>query len=374
MRNVTKILCVVLALVVALSAASCTLTKQYSYKTDDVELPIGVYIYYLQTAYNEAQSLAQKSDKYDSEAGTYDGSKSFLKMEITDDDGVTAVAEQWITDKAAEYMDESVAIYHEYKALGATLDEATASYYESMYESYWDSISENYEKYGISYGSFIQAGITISLMRSAVFDAEYAVDGPHAVADDDLQKFFDENFTSYKYFSANLYTSVETPVTDADGNETTESTDTAMSDKEVKSYESTFKAYADKINNSGRTFDDAVNAYNKKYNAEITPTEEVKKLDEDTTDEIEKNVIGLKEGEAKYVIIGDDENSRQIYLIYKAPIADEKDYTKDSEHRTSVISEMKQDDFKELLKSVAAELTISKSAAMNNYKPSMFEA
>jgi len=373
MRNFTKILCAVLALVIALSAASCTLTKQYSYKTDDVELSIGVYIYYLQNAYSEAQTLAQKSDKYDSEAGTYDGSKSFLKMEITDDDGVTAVAEDWIKDKAAEYMNEAVAVYHEYNELGATLDEASASYYENMYESYWDSISESYEKYGISYDSFILAGITIPLMRSAVFEKEYSENGPHAVADDDLQKFFNENYTSYKYFSANLYTSEETPVTDAEGNESTETTDTAMSDDEVKGYQDNFKKYADQISSGSKTISEVLDAYNEAYGAEATLTEDIKKIDEDTTDELEKAISALKEGETKSVIIGDDANTRQIYLIYRAPISDEKDYTKDSNNRLSVISEMKTDEFNDLLQSIAAELTVTKSSAMNSYMPSMFE-
>ena len=85
MKNFTKILCVVLALVAALSVASCSLTKQYAYQKDDIELPIGVYVYYMYSSYNEAQTLAQKSDLYDAATGKYDGKKSFLKMEITDD-------------------------------------------------------------------------------------------------------------------------------------------------------------------------------------------------------------------------------------------------------------------------------------------------
>lgn len=373
MRNFTKILCAVLVLVIALSAASCTLTKQYSYKTDDVELPIGVYIYYLQSAYNEAQSLAQKSDKYDSEAGTYDGSKSFLKLEITDDDGVTAVAEDWIKDKAAQYLNEAVAVYHEAAALGASPDEATASYYENMYESYWDSIKDSYEGIGVSYESFIQAGITIPLLRSAVFEKEYEADGPQAVSDEDLQKFFEENYTSYKYFSANLYTSEDSLVTDADGNETTEAANVAMTDKQIERHQNYFALFADRINSGTNTFSEMLDAYNVKFSAEATATEDIKKIDEDTTDELEKNIAALKEGEAKYVTIGDDENSRQIYLIYKAPIADEKDYIADSDNRMSVISEMKQDDFTDLLKTVAESLSIEKSSAINSYKPSMFE-
>ncbi|MBQ9247475.1 MAG: hypothetical protein IJ171_02700, partial [Ruminococcus sp.] len=87
MKNFSKILCVVLALVVALSAASCAMAPQTAYEKDGIKLPIGVYIYYMYTAYTSAQGFAQKSDLYDASTGKYDGKKSFLKMEITDDDG-----------------------------------------------------------------------------------------------------------------------------------------------------------------------------------------------------------------------------------------------------------------------------------------------
>ena len=123
MRNFKKLLCVVLALVVALSAASCSLGKQYAYKKDDIELPIGVYIFYLYQAYSEAQNYAQKLDSYDSTTGRYDGKKSFLKLEITDSDDNTAVAEDWIKDKAKEYTQQAIAVSYEFNKLGATIDE-----------------------------------------------------------------------------------------------------------------------------------------------------------------------------------------------------------------------------------------------------------
>ena len=123
MRNFKKLLCVVLVLIVALSAASCSITPQNLYEKDDVKLPIGVYIFYLQQAYSEAQSYAQQSDKYDSATGKYDGKKSFLKMEITDSDDNTAIAEDWIKDKAKEYTQKAIALCVEFNNLGATVDE-----------------------------------------------------------------------------------------------------------------------------------------------------------------------------------------------------------------------------------------------------------
>ena len=365
MRNFTKILCVALAMIVALSAASCSLTKAYSYKTDDVELPIGVYVYYLQVAYNEAQNLAQKSDKYDSEAQTYDGSKSFLKMEITDDDGVTAVAENWVYDKAAEYMNEAVAVYHLYNELEASYDEATLDYYKSYYQSYWEQgMSETYEGYGISFDSFILAGLTIPLMRSAVFEAVYTDDGPKAVPDDELQTYFEETFSSYKYFSADLFEST--------GDEET-STSVALSDEEIADLEDAFTGYADDINDGG-AFSTALDEFKEEYNADAAATENISHIEEDTEDDILKAILPLKEGEAYVETIGSDAESSKIYLLYKAPIKDEKDYLSDDNNRLTVITDMKTDDFKDYLKEIVGTLKVDISSACSGYKASMFES
>ena len=364
MRNYTKILCVALALIVALSAASCSLAKEYSYKTDDVELPIGVYIYYLYNAYSQAQGFAQKSDLYDSEAGTYDGSKSFLKMEITDDDGVTAVAEQWILDKAAENTDNAVAVYHEYNRLGATLDEATLESYKNYYTSYWDqSLKDSFEGFGISFDSYILAGITIPLMQSAVFEAEYSTGGPLEVPDTDVQSYFNENYTSYKYFTYNLYSST----TDEAGEEST----IVMSDDEVKALESVFAGYVEGIAD-GKSFSEVFDSFKASFDSDASATENVSKIDEDTEDENLKTILTLKEGEAKYQITGEGD-SRVMNFVYKAPLADEKDYLNDNNNRLGVLSNMKTDDFQDFLKTVVKDLGVTRDPACNKYKPSMFE-
>lgn len=375
MRNFMKILCVVLALVVALSAASCSLSKQYSYKTDDVELPIGVYIYYLRAAYDEAQSLAQKSDKYDSEAGTYDGSKSFLKMEITDEDGKTAVAEDWIKEKAEQYMNDAVAVYYEYNKLGASVDEAQVSTYKKSYREYWDNGIENYyapfkntyEPYGIGFDSFFTAEVMINLMSNAVFKAEYAADGPAAVSDEEVRAYYEENYTSYHYFSADLYT------TDAET-----STSKAKTDEEVKKLTEDFKSYADAVN-SGKKISEVLADYNTAYNASATVSDANKKIDAETTDDLEKAVLGMKDGEAKTLTIGSSDTTRKVYVILKDAIADTtEEYFKEEEgstsKRDSIVSVMKEKDFKELLKTLASSLSIDKSSAMKDYKPSMFES
>lgn len=366
MRNHKKLLCVILALIVALSAASCSLSKQYSYKTDDVELPIGVYINYLRSAYYEAQSYAQKSDKYDSEAGTYDGKESFLKLEITDDDGNTAVAEDWIKSRAAKYMDEAVATYYEYNKLGATMDEATYNSQKSIYDQYKDTIEDTFSPYGISYDSFFLCAVTIPLMQNAVFEAEYAVDGPMAVSDEELYAYFAENYTSYHYFSVNLYTTE----TDEDG----ESVTTPMTDAEVAAITASFEGYSAELN-AGASFSDVLAKYNEEYEASKTATDKTEVIDADTDDELQKAVLSLDEGKAKQVVIGTDANTRQIYLISKDVIKDvTASYFETEGRRDTIVSEMKEDDFEELLKTIAAAINVDKSSACNSYKPSMFES
>lgn len=375
MKNFTKILCVVLALIVAISAASCSLTKQYAYQKDDIELPIGVYIYYLYSSYNEAQTLAQKSDLYDSATGKYDGKKSFLRMEITDEDGNTAIANDWINDKAAEKLRTAVAIETKYNDLGCTLDQAEldqAKTYIKQY--YWDgNLDTTLEGYGISFESFFDAEYTINVaMKHAAFDAEYGEGGPSEVSTADMSEYFVKNYTSYKYFSANLYTASESAATD--GTTETAAENVPFTEEEIEKYTKAFDGYASSISDGG-SFEDAVSKYMADFDvAEDPSTSNVEIIDEDTTDELLKTIKDMKDGQAMTVQIGDDDTSKQLYLVYREPITNQLDaYINNEENREKVLDSMKEKDFDDLLKQLADDMDVQPSSACKSYKPSMFE-
>ena len=388
MRNFKKLLCVVLALVVALSAASCSLGKQYAYKKDDIELPIGVYIFYLYQAYSEAQNYAQKLDSYDSTTGRYDGKKSFLKLEITDSDDNTAVAEDWIKDKAKEYTQQAIAVSYEFNKLGATIDEMGPNnmYSEiNIYSVYnyqtgqldysmdrkLSEVAKDYEQFGIGFDSWLLCNYSIGQMKEAAFQKEYAEDGAMPVSKDELTKYFTDNYTSYSTVSANLYTSQAKK--DDSGNDTQETEDVALCKDEIQKYEDAFKGYAEEIN-AGKSMDDVVAEYNEAFGAQATASPNVTKIDKDTEDELNKAILALKEGEAAYKIIGDNENTRVIYLIYKAPIKDSAaDYINDESKRSGLLHEMKDDTFKELLEAIIEAGNAELDSACNSYKPSMIE-
>lgn len=388
MRNFKKLLCVVLVLIVALSAASCSITPQNLYEKDDVKLPIGVYIFYLQQAYNEAQSYAQQSDKYDSATGKYDGKKSFLKMEITDSDDNTAIAEDWIKDKAKEYTQKAIALCVEFNNLGATVDELGPNDMISQISPYaiynsqtgqldysldqkLSDYAKSYEQYGIGFESWLMCNSSLDLMKEEAFKMEYAADGPKPVSTDEITKYFTENYYNYTTISAPLYTTEAKK--DADGNDTEETENKAMSDKEVKKYEDAFKSYAKDLK-GGKSMDDVVAAYNKAFDAEATANPTVVKIEKDTEDELSKAVLALKEGEATYKIIGDDDTTRMIYLIYRQPIKDKvSEYLDGDTQQNSLLHEMKDDDFDAIIDAIIEDGDAELPSACNSYKPSMFE-
>ncbi len=383
MKNFTKLLAVVLAMVIALSTAACSLTPQWSYKEGDTELAIGVYIYALYSAYSQAQSYAQQTEGYDSEAGTYDGEKSFLKVQITDDDGVTATADQWISDQADKTLRNLIAVEHEYNRLGATLDQATIQGYQSTAKEYWDygpyysmygeqyisPYKDIFEPLGVSYESFEYFYVS-SAKQQAVFDLLYADGGEKGVNDEELTTYFTENYTSYTYFSSNLYTSEST--TDENGAES--SVNVALSDSEISKYEKNYKGYVSSLN-SGSKVSDVTDKFMKDYELENDPSVSNVEVMADSTigEDLVKAINELEEGKASYKKIG-EENTQVMYLFYKEPIADQiKSYIGDSTNRASVLQNYKGEEFSSYIEELAKSLNIEINKAVSKYSPSMFE-
>ncbi len=383
MKNFTKFLAVVLVIVIALSTAACSLTPQSSYKEGDNELAIGVYIYAMYNAYSQAQSLAQETESYDAETDTYNGETSFLNVEITDDDGNTAVAQQWILDETDKQMRTLLAIDNEFDRLGATIDQATMEGYQASAKEYWDygpyysmygeqyvnPYKDIFEPLGVSYDSFEYFYIT-SAKQEIIFDELYKEGGEKAVSDEELTKFFEDSYTSYVYFSKNLYDTIEQ--TDENGGAL--STNEPFSKKRIAGIEDKFEGYV----NSTSSIDDVdkvVKSYMKDADLETDPSVrnveimEDSSIGEDLVDAINK----LDENEASYKIIG-EEDTKTIYYFFKEPIKNQtKTYIKDEANRESVLQNYKGDEFTAYIDEIAASLDVTVSKAVNKYSPEMFE-
>lgn len=377
MKAIKKITAAFLAVLMIMSISGCSTKPEWSYKVDDNEVQIGVYIYALYTAYNQAATYASSAEGYDAE-------KSFLNLTITDDDGVTAVAKDWIVDTAKKLTKNILTIEEEFEARGLTLtsEEETAAkesadndwnlgpYYE-MYLSYGmmpTPYKDILEPHGVSYESFERASYMASAKQTALFEEIYINDEETAVSTEDLTNFFTENYTSYSYLSVRLADSA----TDDAGS----TTYTAMSDEDIAEIESTLQGYADNINSGAGTFTEQMVEYTALKELESDPsTSAVENLDESSLNEdVVAALKELEEGTASLVKIGEAENA-YYYLIYKAPIADSiADYIEDETNSFNILSAMKSDEFQDMLTNTAESLGIQENTSVvNSYKPSMFE-
>lgn len=374
MKPFKKVAAFLLAVVMIVIASGCTpmsLSKEWSYKDADTELAIGVYIYSLYQAYSEASNYAKDNKDFDS-------TKSFMDLEITDDDGNTKVAREWIKEQADKITKNLLAINYQLKELNVTVDQATLDEAKSAAQTVWDvgqyasygyfsPMSKILEPYGISFDSFFVSTYEAMAKQDALFNAIYGKGGSQEVADSDLTSYFTDNYTDYKYFSAALSTST----TDESGN----STSKAMTDEEKEKVRDELQGYANALNSKSKTFDEVLKTYMDANAITTDPSKSgVENLENSTIgDELKEKLKDMEQGKADVIEIGTGDTA-QCYLVYKGKINDDvKTYIDDKTNRASVLSAMKSDDFNDFLEKSLENLKVEiNTAQIDRYDPNMF--
>lgn len=373
MKPTVKIGSLLLAVVMALSAVfatGCSMSKEWSYKTSDKELAIGVYIYCLDLAYQQAQTKAKELDDYD---GTND---KWLDLEITDDDGNTAVAREWIKDDAQKKCLNFLAVEKGMKDEGASVDEATQQAADEQAKTYWNvgqyanygyimPMSKDLEPYGVSFDSFRYCTSQYSVNYSALFAKLYGEGGSQEVSDSELEEYFIENYVDYSYIPVQLY--------EASTDEAGESKNVALSSDKIAEYNSEFEGYVKDIND-GKSYDDVVSAYTEKHELSQSPavdnTEQLESVS--AGDQIKDALKDLGNNKAVTITVGEGD-SGMLYLVYKRNSADSaKDYLESETNRAGVLNTMKKDDFEDYLKKLVEDLDCEKNSAVDGYDPKMF--
>ncbi|MGN0499711.1 MAG: hypothetical protein ACI4HK_01035 [Ruminococcus sp.] len=374
MKPYAKIGSLLLALIIAVAAVGCTpisLKAEWAYRTDKVELPIGVYSYSLKTAYSQAKNYASKLASYD------EASESWLDLEITDDDGDKAVAREWIKNEADTMCLNYIAVDNLVEELGIDMSGATADSAKKTAEEYWTvgpyasygyymPYKDEYEPYGVSFESFEYCTTLYNTKYSAVFEKLYGEGGSKEVKDDEYISFFAENYTDYKYIKTNLYEST--------ADESGESTDVALSDEDAKKLTDEFDGYAKELNN-GAAFDDVINKYKTANSLTEDPsTSAVENLADSSLGDELKNALGeMKANQAKTIKVGSG-NTAVYYLIFKGDINSDIDsYVYDATQRDSLLAAMKKDEYKKYVDDLAKKTECEKNqSVLDQYKPELY--
>ena len=382
-KNIKKIIAGVSAGALIVSATACTpisSSAEWSYKLDKNEKAMGVYIYSLYNAYNQAKTYAEKAEGYDEK-------ESFLDLEITDDKGEKAVASEWIKKEADIAVREMLFLDKTLADKKATIDEATydkqanedweLGYMYSMYSQYGYATTpeqEILEPYGISKDSYTQVRYYAPAEQQKLFDLMYQKGGTEEVSDKELAKFFDESYTYYSYFTIPLYEQT----TDEDGNQTSKAYDSKKQTNLTKQANTYAKAIT-----GGSTVDKECEKYLKanKIEAELKDTvvTNCELLEEDNLanssigEEVAKELLDVKVGDAKVITIGQDD-TKTIYVVQKLNTKNaEKEYlTKDDSTRSTVLQNMKKDDFSDYLEEEAKKLDCEVNSTVEKYDSEMF--
>ncbi len=327
----------VLMMLSVVFASGCTpisLSKEWSFRSGDNELAIGVYIYSLDTAYQQAKTYAEKLDDYD------ETKDSWLDMEITDDDGNKEVARDWIKEQAKLQCLKYLAVDEQMKKENAVASKDTLDAAAKQAESEWNvgpypeygimPMKKDLEPLGVSLESFSYSTNIFEAKCQTLFNKIYGKGGSKEVTDKELTDYFNESYADYSYFTVNLYTSTT--------DETGQSTNVAMSEEEAKKVTDEIDGYVKDIN-GGKSYDDVLAAYMKANSLETTPaTDNIENVEASSLgDEVKEVLKKLDSNKAGTVKVGSGDTA-VYYFVYKRNTKDvAADYLANEQNHSSVL-------------------------------------
>ncbi len=188
-----KVTAFLTAVGIAAVFTGCSDTR-YGMEVDGVKVPAGIYIYYANSAYNEALSKL----KAENAEFNVDDVKAVKAASIEGVDTLT-----WIQDRATEMCVSYVAIEKKFDELGLSLDEEAKQNLDFMMDYYWSSYEASMTANGISEDSFTKI-MTSSYKSEAVFDYYYGTESELGYSEDELKEYYLENTIRSQYVAFKL--------------------------------------------------------------------------------------------------------------------------------------------------------------------------
>lgn len=386
MKNLKRIIAVFMAVLMVLSLGACsdlptTSQAEWSYKYGGKEYPIGVYIYSLFTAYNQAYNILSENlgDDFDKEASILETESSF------DETGDVLVCSDWILEEADRITKNIIAIDMLVDKYDVTLDpeqEYAAKeqarkdwylgpYYEESlsYGSQITSYEDLLKPYGISFESFYQATYLASVKQSAVFDKFYNKGGVEEIPAADVTEYFQKNYVSYGYFTVNFY---ETSTDSATGQSVT----TPLTEEKIADIKDNLELYVKMMANGTElaSIGGIYAAYaGLDYSPVIENTEPLAVSGSSSLpDEAVEALINMADGEAKVLYLGSD-NTQMAYFLCRQPVKYKtKEYV--TNNYSALLQNMKGDDFLDMIQKYTNEIDCEINvSAVEKYTPALVE-
>ncbi len=334
MKKVKRLLASLLAAVLVFSAAACNQVGSWAIKEKDFEVPVGAYIMYLYNSYVQAASLVE------------DTSASPLGQKVKDTD-----AAQWITSEALNASAELIALRNMCQSANITLTDAERSSIQASVNNSWSANEDIYTAMGVSKES-LKLMTEYSSLSQKLFKSIYGEGGAKAVSTADIESYYFDHFTTFKYISVSLR--------DSSGN--------AFSQEDKDKTKANLQKYLDAYLD-GKTFSEITKDYNADHpNATVTGREVVTDLESaGYSEEITKALKDMRAGRGEIVTSGS-----YMYLLFKYDIKKETAYL--SENKDAILSAIKGDEFNAAIDEETKKITYeTNDGAINKYSPAWLE-
>lgn len=339
MKMVKRALALLLTVAIALSFTACSDTT-WAFEDNGQKYPAGVYLCHLMNAYSTASSKVE------------DSSKDILKQEI---DGQNA--SEWIVQEADRLVKEFLYVEQEFanRQLELTEDEKLSVQNQLAYQ--WQYLETAYEKNGVAKSS-LEAVLTNTVKRQAIFKDIYGEGGAQEVSAADLKKTFED-----EYLKARMITFSKK-----------NSSGEALTESELSELETLARSYFDRAKN-GEEMEKLIveretelakanNTELSHDHSEVTDHAGILNYDDSTmTDEVKEKFQGAKTDEILYI-------NDEAYII----VAQKLDILADSEdfdsYRDKVLQLIKGEEFNQMItEQIASFAPAYNSAALSRYTP-----
>ncbi|MBQ5331481.1 MAG: hypothetical protein J6F31_09570 [Oscillospiraceae bacterium] len=185
------------------SLAGCGATSRTGGTADGQDIPAGIYIYFLQSAYYDAKSKIDEQNapavEGDAPAETVQtSSKEFYAQSI---DGKSV--KQWVIDEAVRQMREYAVVEKKFGENSLELTEAELTAAQSYMDYMWEYGGEYLSSLGISQDSYKSVYLNDE-KRSKLFEKIYGEGGEKAVPESEIKQYMLDNYVRFDYIDMEL--------------------------------------------------------------------------------------------------------------------------------------------------------------------------
>lgn len=244
MKNIKRMLAILLAVVLLFSFAGCHKKDEIAVKIGDVKFTSAYYMCALMAADGEAKAkvdeqLAEAEEKSEEETETSTEKVDYYSQKIEDKS-----FSDWTKDRAIEMLKEIAAYKTLCKENELEIDDETKTNVESYASYYWSSYgyAAYYEPNGVGQATYTNF-MKDSYYSELYFEHLYGEEGKKALKSDDVKKTIYDNFI--------IADILEGAFTEE------------MKDADKENLKKQFDDYAKALNDGKNTFEEVYNEYNK---------------------------------------------------------------------------------------------------------------